>query len=295
MITFEQIITEKDKTKRDLLIKEKLDELNNTTEGIYIDTNSIMTGFISNKSSVKFSDYHFDMNIGLGSIYEMKADDYFYEFIDFLVERNYELKKDAIRYVSSFLQRYFDERGKKDYSREVIFDDIWNKLAKMYDEDIEKFNRCKPNWLDIGVFKGLSAAECTEYAALTQNLLTFCDIDCCYVSGHMKNKESNEDHAFNTYKLDEEYYLIDPANPICLFDEQGNYAGCTAYTFKVDATKLSNFMLNKEPIEYIRLNYMKTKEDTKPVDKQICTYTTQSRLINEDEINKFLATSNRKL
>ena len=53
MIAFEEIIQEKDKQKRDLLIKEKLSELNDTSDSVEIKTNSIMTGFISKKSKIK--------------------------------------------------------------------------------------------------------------------------------------------------------------------------------------------------------------------------------------------------
>ena len=190
MITFEDIICEKDKLKRDLLIKQKLNQLNDSYDEIKIGTNSIVTGFISNKSKVQFSEWHFDLNIGLGSIYGMKAEDYFYEFFDFLSEHNLTTKQNVVSAISSFLKLYFDEQGKKNNDREVLFDDIWYQLYRMYD-DKERFNRNRDSWLDIGIFKNRSAAECTEHSCITQNLLTFCDIDSCYISGHMKSKTTN--------------------------------------------------------------------------------------------------------
>lgn len=291
MITFEEIISEKDKSKRDILVREKLLELNESCPDVKIVTNSNMTGFISNNSKVQFSDWHFDLNIGLVSIYGMKEDNYFYEFFDFLIEHNITTKQDAIYYLSSFLKLYFDEQGKKTIDREAMFDDIWRQLDAMHD-DTEKFNRCRDGWLDIGIFKNRSAAECTEHACITQNLLTFCDIESCYISGHMKSNKSDEDHAFNIFKFDDEYYLLDSTNPYCMFDANDNYVGCRSYFFKVEKEKINDFIKNKGEIEFPKFNYMKTPNGTiTKVDNDVYKYTTSSRFLNNEEINNFLNTS----
>ena len=77
MITFEEIINEKDKEVRNVLIAKKIQELNESNIPLEINTNSIVNGFISNESVVYFSDWHLDLNKGLGSLYGMKATDYF--------------------------------------------------------------------------------------------------------------------------------------------------------------------------------------------------------------------------
>lgn len=293
MITFEEIICEKEKEKRDFLIKEKVFELNESSNPVDIDTNSIMTGFINNKSKVKFSDSHFDLNIGLGSIYGMKTDDYFYEFFDFMVDHNLTTKQDVIKYISSFLKQYFNEQGIKDNDRELLFDDICNQLDAMYEEDKGRFDRCKESWLDIGIFKGRSAAECTEHASITQNLLTFCDIDCCYISGHMKSQKSDEDHAYNIFKMGEDYYLLDSTNPCCLFDSNDNYVGCTSYFFKIQSDEIKDFMKNKGEIKSLKCNFMMKPDGTIfKVDKNTNIYTTSSKFINKEEVNNFLNKSN---
>ena len=288
MIAFEEIVNEKDKEKRDLLIKEKLFELNETCEGVKIDTNSIMTGFISNKSKVEFSDWHYDMDLGLGSIYGMRTDNYFYEFFDFLVERNLTTKQNVSEYVSSFLKQYFDEKGKKDNNREILFEDIWRQLDAMH-EDKDRFERCKKSWLDIGIFKNRSAAECTEHACITQNLLSFCDIECCYVAGHLKSQKSEEGHAFNIFKMNGEFYLIDSTNPYCLYDSNDKYAGCKSFIHKLQNDDLVNFIENKGEIKLPKCNYMKKADGSlMRVDSDIYAYTTSGKYLNEDEINNFL-------
>ena len=295
MIAFEEIIQEKDKQKRDLLIKEKLSELNDTCNSVEINTNSIMAGFISKKSKMQFSDCHFDMNIGLGSIYGMKEDNYFYEFFDFLADHNLTTKQNVIEFISPFLKMYFDEQGKKDNDRGILFDDIWRQLDAMY-EDKERFNRCKDSWLDIGIFKDRSAAECTEHACVTQNLLTFCDIDSCYISGHMKSNKSDEDHAFNIFKMDENFYLLDSTNPNCLFDSSDNYVGCKSFFYRIQNDKVIDFMKNNSEIKLPKCNFMKKSDGTiMKVDNDNYIYTTSSKFLNEEDINIFLNDSKKIL
>ena len=296
MITFEEIICKKDKEERDSLIKEKLLELNNSSNPVVINTNSIMTGFINNNSKVKFSDFHYDLNIGLGSIYGMKTDDYFYEFFDFLSEHNFITKKDVVKYVASFLKNYFDERGKKDNDREYLFDNIWRQLDAMYEQDKERFEKCRESWLDIGIFKGRSVAECSEHACITQNLLTFCDIDCCFIAGHMKSHYSDEDHAYNVFKMNEDYYLLDSTNPFVLFDSNDNYAGCQSYIYRIESDKVVDFMKNKHEIKLPKCNLMRSSSGTLiEVDKDNIIYNTTSKILNADDVNSFLNVNKKTL
>lgn len=294
MITFEVIISEKDKEKRDLLIKNKLDELNSTTKPIKIDTNSIVTGFISNESHVYFSELHYDLNMGLGSIYGMKSDDYFFEFFDFLIQNNFSSKRDVITYLSPFLKKYFDEPGIIKNNRELLFDDIWSQLDNM-SADKERFEKCKESWLDIGIFKGRSAAECTEHTVISQNLLTFCDIDSCYIAGNMQSVNSNGGHAFNIIKYNNEFYLADTANPVCLFSSNDEYSGCKTYVHIIDYEQFYNFIYNKTPINLPKCNCMRNRDGKLlMMDVQDNEYTTSSKIVNKDQFNAFLNNDNIK-
>lgn len=287
MIKFEEIIQEKNKGKRDLLIKIKLSEYNSTSDSLTIDTSTIMTGFISNQSTVIFSNWHYDLNMGLGNLYGMKSDDYFYEFFDFLVEHNLTSKQDAVNQLSSFLKKYFDESGVKKNDREKLFDDICYQLDQM-SSDKESFEKCKDSWLDIGIFKDRSAAECTEHTAISQNLLCFCDIDSCYVSGHMRSPNSDEDHAFNIFQMNGEYYLLDTTNPICLYDSNDNYVGCKSYVYQIPYEKIREFISEKGIIKLPKCNYMNTSDGkTVMVDKSYNEYTTTSKPLNREQFNIF--------
>lgn len=293
MITFEQIISEKNKNSRDKLINEKLLELNDATEEMRLTARNIGFGFISNKSSVQFSEFHYDMNLGLGSIYGMRATDYFYEFFDFLAHHQLHSKQDVILFVSSFLKDYFAEREGKTADRELLFDDICRQLDNMSD-DKERFFRNRNAWLDIGIFKNRSAAECTEFSAIAQNLLSFCDIDVCYVSGHMKTSLTDEDHAFNIFKYNDEFYLLDSTNPICLFDEKGNLTGFKSYICKVPYDKVVDFIKNKGVLSLNKSNYMRNAQGKVVlVNKSLNEYSTTSSPINEEELNEFFGIGKR--
>ena len=292
MVTFEEIIHEKDKKRRDILVEKKIQELNEFSIPFELGTNSIASGFISSNSVVHFSDCHWDLNKGLGSFYGMKTTDYFYDFFDFLSKKNLTTKVDVVNYVSSFLKKYFDEEGSKKNDREILFDDICNQLDHMSDE--EKFLRCRNAWMDIGIFKNRSAAECTEHSVITQNLLSICDIESCYISGNMKTSSSNEDHAFTVFKMNEDFYLLDSTNPVCLFDEKDNYAGCKSFVVKLPYEIVINFIQLNGEIKLGKCNYMRTSSGkTIMVDKSINVYTTTSTFINEEECNKFFGLNSR--
>lgn len=224
----------------------------------------------------------------------MKSRDYFYEFFDFLDKYNLTRKEDVINYVSSFLKEYFDEKGYKNIDREDLFDDICNQLDNMDDE--EKFIRCRNAWLDIGIFKGRSAAECTEHSAICQNLLSICDIESCYVSGHLNTNCIDEDHAFNIFKMDDKYYLLDSSNPIVLFDETDKYSGCKSFFREVSYDEVIDFLKNGGNLRLPKFNYMKKPDgNIIMVDKEIYTYTTSSNLLNKESCNSFFNIANRTL
>jgi len=288
MITFEEIVNEKDKAKRDLLIKTKLEELNSTTESVNIGTSSLVRGFISDKSTVRFDDFDFDLEYDLKSVYGMKATDYFYEFFDLLVANNSINKISAINNISFFLKRYFNEPGEKKNDRDAMFGSFSNKLLEIADNE-DEFHKQKNALFDIGVFKNMSSAECTEHACIAQNLLSFCDVDSCYVTGVALIPGNKEIHAFNVIQVDGNYYVFDGTNPFYLYDENEKYISCRSYVFKIPQDKIVDFMNGKERLKIPKCNYQRKADgETIMVDMEHWGFVIDSKPLDKDAFDSFL-------
>lgn len=294
MVTFEEIIQEKDKTKRDQLIKNKLDELNATTEPVYVDTEHNVTGFISNRSKVEVSNtiWGIDDNV-YNEEYSMKADDYFYEFFDFLIEHNITTKSDAITHISSFLKSYFNVRGGAKHDRDSVFEYLHEYLKDFYKKYPDKFNWENNNALDIGSFKNLSAAECCEHACTGQNLLTICDVESCYVVGKLSVLgKAPECHAYNIIKYNNEFFLLDISNPANLYevrDHHYEFVGCNSPLIRISRNDLIEFMSGKSKLETHLLEYVRVpnSEKNKLISCKECIYTATGKPLNKEALDEF--------
>jgi len=110
MITFDQILKEQDVEKRNNMIQERLFVLDSDSEqNKLIDIDAIHQGFISPSDSLQFSS-DFIMS-GLDepelSIYTMKEQNYFYEYMDYLNQNKITDINTAIQAISPFLKMYF--------------------------------------------------------------------------------------------------------------------------------------------------------------------------------------------
>ena len=216
MVTINQIFSELDKEKRKKLLSKELG----------LDT--IHKGYISTSDTIQFSSDLIDINDNpIISKYSMKATDYFYEYIEYLIKNDGKDIVSALDLVSPFLHEYFGTN--KDYTnkndRGTAFDNIGNQLGEIQQKHgNDAFNDCYNKWFDISIFKNNSMAECTEYAALTQNLYSFLGANSYYVSGNFSSgKAQSESHAYNLVQFDENsFYIVDTANPTITYDMEYN-------------------------------------------------------------------------
>ena len=178
MITINQILSESDIENRKKLISNRLSELEQMSEqNKELDLNAIHKGYISTSDTIQFSSDLIVINDNpVKSKYTMRATDYFYEYVDYLIQNNINDIKSALYLVSPFLHEYFgtnrDYTNKND--RSSYFDIMGSQLGEIqqkYGNSI--FNDYYNKLFDISVFKNNSIAACTEYAALTQNLFSF--------------------------------------------------------------------------------------------------------------------------
>ena len=187
-----KIINESNDEIRNKIIKERINYLESETlKNCILDTNTIYYGFISSSSKVRFSDYGYDMNLGLWDQYNMKQQDYLFGFFNYL-------------------------------------------------KDNKNFERLRDEWLDIGIFKNSSMAQCSEYSAITQNLLAFLGFDAYFLAGHLSTSNRKEYHAFNMVKIQ-----WGPVFCLMHLIQLGLYD----YKLNLIATKTRFFQIKKEQFE----------------------------------------------
>ena len=241
MNIIEKIINESNDEIRNKIIKERIMLLESESlQNQVLDVNSIYHGFISSSSEIEFSTYGIDANLGLMDKYGMKQQDYIYEFFNYLKDNNISNINAVINSISPFLRTYFGVKNNNTYNRGITFENMQKQLLEIYKKDNENFEKYRNKWLDIGIFKNNSMAECTEYSAISQNLLAFLGFDTYYLSGHLSTSKIDEDHAFNLVKTPTgNYFLIDSTNPIGLYDDKLN----------IITTKTRFFQISKEQYE----------------------------------------------
>lgn len=279
MISLQQIINEKEKEKRDFLITEKLKELEvNAEQNKILDLNACHKGFISSSSKLQFSASLITVGDDcLTSLYGMKGTDYFYEFFDYAIENNVKDMTELLNAVSPFLRKYFGVNVDytNQYNREASFDIMGNQLAEIREKHgKQEYENYLNSWFDISIFKGRSYAECTEYAALTQNLYSFFGFETYYISGNYANEQTQESHAFNLLKLPgEKYFIIDNANPTIMYDENFNIISSIPRRYQITQEEFFNGVNGDGfNIQFSVNNLQKIGNNIRKIDVKDCVY-----------------------
>lgn len=280
MVTINQILSESDTNKRKDLISNRLVELEqNSEQNKDLDLEAIHKGYISTSDTVQFSSDLIDINDNpVMSKYTMKTTDYYYEYINYLMKNNVKDIMSALYLVSPFLHEYFGTN--KDYTnknnRSDAFDIMGNQLGDIQQKHGDSmFNEYYKKWFDISIFKNNSMAECTEYAALTQNLYSFLGANSYYVSGSFSTeKGQNESHAYNLVQLDaNSFFIVDTANPTITYDMEYNIVSSRPRIQKISIEDFTNAINgNGMSIEFSACNFQTNGQDTRRIDIINCNY-----------------------
>lgn len=208
------INTENEEEIKDLLDQEikikndnatKVEELGMSSNGV---GSKPFKGFLPLETRIKYSNRSVET-------YSMNTKDFFYEYALFLKKQNITKKGMFVAALETFMNNYFGTE-KKHVSRETIFNDI---PFQNTETDEEYFAALDNN--SIGDLKGTSAAECTERAAMAQQILSLFDIETYYCIGCIKKGTKEEAHAFNIAKTKNGYALLDYSMPVTRFNEDG--------------------------------------------------------------------------
>ena len=207
MVNINDILREENEDRRKELVNNRLKEIDSLSkQNVLISTNKNYRGFISSTSKVAFSDDLIDIGEDScsSSVHLMKTQDYIPLFIEYIKSKKITNANYIIMAISPFLHEYFG--CKKDYTnennREKYYIDIGKKLGEIKSKD--EYNKYYNEWFDIGEYKGSSMAECSEYAILSQNILSFLGIESYYISGQLNDEIDL--HAYNIIKYMDKAY-----------------------------------------------------------------------------------------
>lgn len=286
MITINQILSESDTENRKKLISNRLSELEQSSEqDKELDLNAIHKGFISTSNTIEFSSDLIDINDNpVKSKYTMKATNYFYEYIDYLIQNNINDIISALYLVSPFLHEYFgtnrDYTNKND--RSSSFDIMGSQLGKIQQKHGDSvFNDYYNKWFDISIFKNNSIAECTEYAALTQNLFSFLGANSYYVSGSFSSdKGQSESHAYNLVQFDaNSFFIVDTANPTITYDMEYNIVSSKPRIQQISRDEFINAVTGKGlNVEFSACNFQTNGHNIRKIDIINCNYGIKAKI-----------------
>lgn len=217
------------KEEIDFIITSEIEKLNSFATKInrlgfldYGKSNYIFKGFIPLDTRIKYS----AMNI---EDYSMDTKDFFYEFATFIKKYNITSKGQLIYFLETFINMYFGLKGS--HNREEIFNDLaWKSTTT----DEEYFEALKNN--KIGDLKGKNVAECTERAALANQILSLFGVESYYTMGCFSMKDKEEGHCFNILRKKNGYAIVDYSVPVCIYDSTDKLKGF--YPFVADLTTL---------------------------------------------------------
>lgn len=172
----------------------------------------------------------------------MQTTDFFYDFAAFIRKYNINSKGMMIYSLEYFINNYFGLPGKVD--RETIFNDL---AFKNTNTDEEYFKALENN--KIGDLKGKGAAECTERAALVQQLLILFGFDVYYCIGCLDFDNKQEAHCFNIVKRKNDYALLDYSVPVTSYDKGGRVKNFYPFVGELSPEEFVEFV-NNQTLKY---------------------------------------------
>ncbi len=270
MDLFQQILECKEE-EIDKIIEEAINTADNNAEEVeklgfldYGKSVNVFKGFIPKKTRIKYE------NLAMED-YSMESTDYIYEFAHFIKKYNINSKVSLIHNLEFFINSYFGFPGKMD--RKEVFNDIaWQTT----NTDEEYFKALENN--KLGDLKGKGAAQCTERAALAQQILSIFGFESYYCMGCVDRDNNQEGHCFNIVKRKNDYALLDYSMPVTSYDEKDSVNAYYPFLGVLTNVEFMDF-ISEGTIKSFDEYYIKNKEKEK-------TGTQRMYIVGEYTINK---------
>ena len=211
-------------------------------------------GFIHPKTRVRYS------NMGIET-YGMETTDYIYEYaIMVWKDEHLQNKQGFINSLESFINYYF---GYPRYDRDMRYDFFFQRAWQETKTDDELFARLEKN--QIGDLRGLGIAQCSERAAVAQNLLSLFGFESYYCTGAVKHNGKEEGHAFLVVKTANAYAIVDYSMPVTVTRENGNVY-YLPYITEIKAEEFEEFLNGNVVKEFADYELLVNKGSIRKLD-----------------------------
>ena len=238
-------------------------------------TTSFVNGYLSSDCVVKY-----DSSDSFAK-YRVDFENILPDFIDFIRKKKLDDINKLMPKLSEFLISYFgittdDIDHRSEYQYNIVDKQIENKNVSD-DEYFKLFDKHQ-----ISMFKRIGYAECTEYAAVTQCILSMLGMKPKMILGKYADSKKTEYHAFNILlRSNGILIVIDSANPHLVYDVKGNLIDSYTTIKTFSDVSLDEFLSGDKELKIEKYNGLKTAEGKiKYIDCDIET------LSYEDEIKK---------
>ena len=238
-------------------------------------TTSFVNGYLSIDCVVKYDSNDFFAK------YRVDFENILPDFIDFVRKKKLDDINKLMPKLSEFLISYFGRKTDTiDHRSEYQYNNVNKQIENKDVSDAEYFKLFDEH--QISMFKRIGYAECTEYAAVTQCILSMLGMKPKMILGQYTDSKKAEYHAFNIlFRNDGILIVIDSANPHLVYDVKGNIIDSYTTIKTFSNISLEEFLSGNKELKIEKYNGLKTAEGKiKYIDCDIET------LSYEDEIKK---------
>ena len=206
-----------------------------------LDSQALWQGFIPEDVKIIYSFVPNEegYTVNNGCYYYIDDNKYLYEFSKYIKEKDIKDDIDFLTYVYKFIDQYFNSFIEKDLNRNKMHQPLVDAFGKYITPNIGH------HFKD---FKSLNNAECSEYSAMAQNILSIFGYTTIYFGGAVNSIYGRGGHAFNLSLINEKPCIIDFTIPV----ETYSFDGKIDYTpFLGNIKDFSTESLKKHLLEYI--------------------------------------------
>ena len=214
------------------------------------------SGFINPKTKISYET--------LGYQYHIYDKDYLYEFAIGIRKLNLPDNTNLLQYVLPFLDYYFGyPKDNKDRRFDIFYDFAVNNAEEFYkahnipvEEEMGALDKMQLSGdFPLSALKGKNAAQCSERAAIAQNILKVCGYNACIMYGEAESRGNTEAHCWNSildYKNN--VLLMDFSNSVYSY-KNGRIEGKKPYYFQISKEEFDRSIHGGPPMESTDFHY----------------------------------------
>ena len=179
---------------------------------------NIWSGYIPKNTRIVYGTYGLEDGISYnkGNYYYLDDESYIIEFFKYIKGKEIDTVYDLILHVFKFLKKYLEKYV--NYSNR----DILHQL--IYKNDREFFKPIKEH--SIRDFINNGSAECTEYGAMAENIMSLFNLDVYYLL--------DVDHAYNLIIEDDKASILDFSKWVSCYDINYKFIGRVPYYVEIE-------------------------------------------------------------